>query len=90
MNLFIMAKKTKGTISKLPSKDGNYNLFNTKGDMVYTRQGNVKERISAHSNNPKIPFTSYTFKLEPSAKKREQTEEKRIKRYKPRYNKQKK
>jgi len=93
MNLFIMAKKTKKTkenVSKLPSKDGNYNLFNTKEEIVYTGQGDIKDRISNHKNNPKIPFTSYTYTLEPSAKKREQKEENRIKRYKPRYNKQKK
>lgn len=88
-----MAKKTKKTkenISNLPSKDGNYNLFNTKGNIVYTGQGNIKDRISAHSKAPNIPFTSYTFNLESSAKKREQIEEQRIKRCKPPLNKQKK
>ncbi len=83
-------KKTKDNISNLPSKDGNYNLFNTKEEIVYTGQGNIKDRISSHSKDPKIPFTSYTFTLEPSAKKREQIEEKRIKRDKPPLNKQKK
>jgi excinuclease UvrABC nuclease subunit len=85
-----MAKKTKENISNLPSKDGNYNLFNTKEEIVYTGQGNIKDRISAHSKNQNITFTSYTFNLESSAKKREHIEEQRIKRYKPPLNKQKK
>lgn len=83
-------KKTKDNLSNIPSKDGNYNLFNAKGEIVYTGQGNVRNRVSAHSKDPNIPFTSYTFKLEPSAKKRQQIEEKRLKRHKPPLNKQKK
>lgn len=82
--------KTKENISNLPLKDGNYNLFNRKGEVAYTGKGNIKERISAHSRDPNKPFTSFTFNLEPSTKKREQIEEKRIKRYKPSLNKQKK
>ena len=80
-------KKTKENISNLPSKDGNYNLFNRKEEIVYTGQGNIKDRISAHSNDPNMPFTSYSYTLEPSARKRKEIEEKRIKRYKPRLNK---
>lgn len=83
-------KKTKENISNLPSKDGNYNLFNRKEEIVYTGQGNIKDRISTHSNDPNMPFTSYSYTLEPSARKRKEIEEKRIKRYKPRLNKQKK
>ena len=83
-------KKTKENISNLPSKDGNYNLFNRKGDIVYTGQGNIKDRIYTHSNDPDMPFTSYTYNLEPSARKRNEIEEQRIKRYKPPLNKQKK
>lgn len=83
-------KKTKESISILPSKDGNYNLFNRRGDIVYTGQGNIKNRISTHSNEPDMPFTSFTYNLEPSARKREQIEEQRIKRHKPPLNKQKK
>jgi len=82
--------KTKENISNLPSKDGNYNLLNRKGDIVYTGQGNIKDRIAANSNEPNVPFTSFTYNLEPSAKKRKEIEEKRIKRYKPPLNKQKK
>jgi len=83
-------KKTKENISNLPSKDGNYNLLNRKGDIVYTGQGNIKDRIAAHSNEPNVSFTSITYNLEPSVKKRKEIEEKRIKRYKPPLNKQKK
>ncbi|MFX1329121.1 MAG: hypothetical protein ACFE91_13420 [Promethearchaeota archaeon] len=66
------------------------NFFNKKEEIVYTGQGNIKDRLSAHSNDPNIPFTSYTYNLEPSARKRKEIEEKRIKRYKPPLNKQKK
>lgn len=76
-------KKTKENISNLPSKDENYNLLNRKGDIVYTGQGNIKDRITAHSNEPNVPFTSFTYNPDPSAKKRKEIEEKRIKRYKP-------
>jgi len=90
LNMTKKIKKAKENLSNLPSKDGNYNLFNRKGEMVYTGQGNIKDRISTHSNEPDKPFTSFTYNLEPSARKRKQTEEQRIKRYKPPLNKQKK
>ena len=83
-------KKTKENISNLPTEDGNYNLFNKKGEIVYTGQGNIKNRIQSHVKDPKKQFTSFTYNIEPSAKKREQTEENRIKRHKPPQNKQKK
>ena len=57
---------------------------------VYTGQGNIKDRISDHFNNTKKPFISFTYNLEPSAKKREQLEEQRIKSSNPPLNKQKK
>ena len=82
--------KTKKNISNLPSKMGNYNLLNRKGEIAYTGQGNIKDRISDHNNDTNKPFTSFTYNLEPSARKREQIEEQRIKRYKPPLNKQKK
>ena len=90
LNMTKKINKKKENLSNLPSKDGNYNLFNRKGEMVYTGQGNIKDRISTHSNEPDKPFTSFTYNLEPSARKRQQTEEQRIKRYKPPLNKQKK
>lgn len=83
-------KKTKENVSNLPSKDGNYNLFNRKGEMTYTGEGNIEERISAHKRDEDKPFTTFTYTLEPSAKKRKEIQEKRIKRYKPPQNKQKK
>ena len=83
-------KKTKENISDLPSKDGNYNIFNRKGEMVYTGEGNIKNRISAHKRDDDKHFTDLTYNLEPSAKKRKEVEEKRIKRYKPPLNKKKK
>ena len=83
-------KKTNENISNLPSKDGNYNLFNIKGEMAYTGEGNIKERISAHKRDDDKHFTDFTYNLEPSAKKRKEIEEKRIKRYNPPLNKQKK
>ena len=83
-------KKTKENVSNLPAKDGNYNLFNQKGEIVYTGQGNIRSRIQSHVKDPKKQFISFTYNLEPSAKKREQTEENRIKRHNPPLNKQKK
>ena len=83
-------KKTKENISNLPTEDGNYNLFNKKGEIVYTGQGNIKNRIQSHAKDPKQQFTSFTYNIEPLAKKRDQTEENRIKRHKPPQNKQKK
>lgn len=81
--------KTKKNISNIPSKMGNYNLLSRKGETVYTGQGNIKDRIADHSNDTEKPFTSFTYNLEPSARKRKQIEEQRIKRYKPPLNKQK-
>lgn len=83
-------KKTKENISDLPSKDGNYNIFNRKGEMVYTGEGNIKNRISAHKRDDDKHFTDFTYNLEPSAKKRKEIEEKRIKRYKTPLNKKEK
>ena len=83
-------KKTKENISNLPSKDGNYNLFNRKGELMYTGKGNIKNRISAHKRDDDKHFTDFTYNLEPSSKKRKETEEKRINRNKPPLNKQKK
>ncbi len=83
-------KKTKENISKLPSRDGNYNIFNTKGKVVYTGEGNISERISAHKRDDDKHFTHFTYNLEPSAKKRKEIQENRIKKYKPPLNKQKK
>ncbi len=83
-------EKTNENISNLPSEDGNYNLFNIKGDVVYTGEGNIKDRISAHKRDDDKHFTAFTYTLEPSAKKRKEIEEKRIKRYKPPLNKKRK
>ena len=83
-------KKTKENIANLPSKDGNYNIFNRKGEITYTGEGNIKERISAHKRDEDKHFTDFTYTLEPSTKKRKEIQVKRIKRYKPPKNKQKK
>ena len=90
LNMTKKIKKTKENISNLPSKDGNYNIFNRKGEIVYTGEGNIKERISAHKRNDDKQFTDFTYNLEPSVKKRKEIEEKRIKKNKPPLNKQKK
>lgn len=93
INLLIMTKKikkTKENIANLPSKEGNYNLFNREGKIVYTGQGVITERISEHKRNDDKHFTAFTYNLEPSAKKRKEIEKKRIKRYKPPLNKQEK
>jgi len=83
-------KKTNENISNLPNNDGNYNLFNRKGDVVYTGEGNIKDRISAHKRDDDKHFTDLTYNLESSPEKRKEIEEKRIKKYKPPLNKQKK
>jgi len=54
-------KKTNENISNLPSKDGNYNLFNIKGEMAYTGEGNIKERISTHKRDDDKHFTAFTY-----------------------------
>ena len=89
----IMTKKIKNikeNIAKLPSKDGNYNLFNRAGEVVYTGQGSIKNRISDHKRAIDKHFAHFTYNLEPSAKRRNEIEEIRLKRYKPPLNKQKK
>ena len=90
LNMTKKIKKTNENISNLPSKDGNYNIFNRKGDMMYTGEGNIKERISTHKRDEDKHFTEFTYNLEPSAKKRKEIQEKRIKKHKPPLNKQKK
>jgi hypothetical protein len=83
-------KKTEENISKLPSHNGNYNLYNKKGEIIDTSQENIKQRISEHERNEDKHFTEFTHNLESSGKKRVEIEEKRIKKHDPPFNKQKK
>ena len=82
-------KNTRKGRKGVPSKPGVYNLKNRKGNTIYTGHSkNVNQRIKQHHADPNKHFASTTVVSKKSKKDARTAEKKRLKKKKPRDNKQ--
>ena len=83
---------SKKNVDSIPSSPGLYVVRNTKGDVQYVGMSkNIKVRLSQHTSQRSIPG-AHTFQVRTtnSRSEAEKLESGYIRKYKPRYNVQKK
>ena len=81
---------TKKGRKSLPEKSAVYNLKNRNGDTVYTGMtNNVKRRVGEHYRDKSKSFSSVTYNIKKTRNQANATENRRLAKKRPKYNKKK-